>query len=355
MDAFYASVEVLSNPSLRGFPIIVGGDPSSRSVVCSASYEARKYGIRSAMACSIAKRLCPKAIFVSPNFIKYKEVSSSIHAILQSFTSKIEAVALDEAWLDVTENKQNIPSATLIAKSIKNIIKNDLNLSCSAGVSFNKFISKIASDEDKPDGLLVITPDDASLFLNKLEIRKIPGVGKVTQKRLESLGIKFGYQLLEKQESFLVDHFGKMGSHLFNIIRGIDNRPVAVNRKRKSISVENTFAKDIGYGETLLKELQQIVDDLILRMKKASLIGKTLTLKVKFEDFSLVTRSITRNELFCTYRECFDFGKRLLNQVCNVQYKNKHVRLVGIGVSNLVPGRLASNRIKQLDFFHLLK
>ncbi len=354
MDAFYAAVEVLNNPSLKGKPLIVGGNPDSRSVVCSASYEARKFGIKSAMACSIAKRLCPEAVFLRPDFTKYRAVSKHIHEIFTRFTEKIESVALDEAWLDVTKNKKSMPSATLIAKEIKGLIRSELKLSCSAGVSFNKFLAKVASEEKKPDGLFVITPEEAPHFLNKMEIWKIPGVGKVTQRRLELLGIKAGHQLLSKSEGFLVDHFGKMGQRLFHIIRGIDHRPVSNDRKRKSISIENTFDKDLQYGEALIMEMEKLVDGLILRRKRTSLSGKTLTLKVKFNDFSQITRSISRNQPFSSRHDCLSFSQNLLKNVCNMEYSNKSIRLIGIGLSNFLSDSNKSTRFKQLDFFHLL-
>ena len=266
MDAFYASVETLDNPFLKGLPVIVGGDPNSRSVVCSASYEARKFGVKSAMACSIAKRLCPNAVFLKPNFTRYKEISCKIHVIFQRYTVNIEALALDEAWLDVTANLQNIPSATRIAQKIKDEIRDELNLTCSAGVSYNKFLSKIASDEKKPDGLYIITPDAAPEFLKSMRVGKVPGVGNVTQKKLGNFGIEFGNQLEAKDESFLVKHFGKMGRHLFHMIRGRDFRPVCNQRVRKSISTENTFHTDLLYGEQILGELRIIVNALRERL-----------------------------------------------------------------------------------------
>lgn len=215
MDAFYAAVEVLDNPSLKGRPVIVGGNPASRSVVCSASYEARKFGIRSAMACSLAKRLCPGAVFIRPNFTRYREISRRIHEIFKRYTVHIETLALDEAWLDVTVNLQDIPSATQIAQMIKNKIRDELRLTCSAGVSYNKFLSKIASDEKKPDGLFVITPDDAPDFLKSMEVGKVSGVGKVTQKKLEALGIKYGNQLQEKMRIFSSDILERWVSAFF--------------------------------------------------------------------------------------------------------------------------------------------
>ncbi len=355
MDAFYVAVEVLDQPSLAGAPVIVGGRPDSRSVVCSASYEARKFGIRSGMACSVAKRLCPKAVFLSPHFDKYKEYSLRIHQIFRRYTDIIESVALDEAWLDVTVNPKNIPSATWIAELIKKQIRDELRLTCSAGVSYNKFLAKIASDEKKPDGLFVITPEDAPRFLLNMDVRKIPGVGKVTQKRLESLDVKVGSQLLAKSESFLVSHFGKMGKHLYCIIRGEDARPVHPCRERKSVSVENTFQSDLVYGKPLVKELETLVEDLIVRLEKHSAKGKTLTLKVKFSDFQLVARSVTKAGGFSSAGGILPIAMEKLKSVCCAEFSGKGVRLIGVGISNLFNGEAKQNKPVQLDFLHLLK
>ena len=355
MDAFYASVETLDNPFLKGLPVIVGGDPDSRSVVCSASYEARKFGVKSAMACSIARRLCPNAVFIKPHFTRYKEISRKIHEIFQRYTVNIETLALDEAWLDVTVNLQNIPSATRIAQKIKDHIRNELKLNCSAGVSFNKFLSKIASDENKPDGLCVITPDEAPEFLKSMRVGKVPGVGKVTRKKLENFGIEFGYQLQAKDEIFLVKHFGKLGRHLFHMIRGHDFRPVCSKRVRKSVSTENTFHTDLPYGEKILGELIIIVNELRERLEKQAVKGKTLTLKIKFGDFQQITRCITRNEPFAIRDDIFTFCKEKLERICNDAYKGKGIRLLGVGVSNFVTNDKNREKYVQLDFLHLLK
>lgn len=352
MDAFYAAVEILDNQKLKGLPVIVGGNPDSRSVVCSASYEARKFGVKSAMACSVARRLCPKAIFVKPHMERYREISIQIHSIFRRFTETIEALSLDEAWLDVTENIQNIPSATWIAENIKEMIKSELNLTCSAGVSFNKFLAKIASDEKKPDGLFVITPEYAHQFLHNMEVRKIPGVGKVTEKKLATLNVKFGYQLREKTENFLVDHFGKTGHHLFHIIRGIDHRPVNTDRERKSISVEDTFETDLVFGERLVNELKALIERLVLRLEKNDATGKTLTLKVKFDNFKQITRSMTVDERFLSKEGLFLAFYRKLKDVCSSEFQQKGIRLIGVGVSNLLAAN--SNNPGQLNFYHLL-
>ncbi|MCP4296220.1 MAG: DNA polymerase IV, partial [Proteobacteria bacterium] len=251
MDAFYASVEILDNPSLEGLPVVVGGNPNSRAVVCAASYAARKFGIQSAMPCSRAQRLCPDTIFLFPRFERYRELSSTIHGIFRKYTDVIEPLSLDEAWLDVTDNKVDCPSATWLAKMLKSDVRSETGLTGSAGVSYNKFLAKIASDEDKPDGLFVITPESSAEFLEKIAIGKIPGVGKVTQKRLQQLSIEKGHQLLEKTEDYLVKHLGKLGHYLFRIIRGIDQRAVECRGERKSVGIENTFAEDLTYGDDL--------------------------------------------------------------------------------------------------------
>lgn len=352
MDAFYPSVEVLDNPDLRGVALIVGGSPESRGVVSSASYEARKFGVRSAMACALAYKLCPHAIFLRPRMQRYREVSQQIHAIFQQYTDLIEPISLDEAWLDVTENFQQIPSATWIAQRIKQQIREELRLTCSAGVSFNKFLAKIASDEDKPDGLFVITPETAPGFLRNLAVCKIPGVGKVTQAKLKKLGIEYGHQLLQQPELSLVEHFGKMGSYLYSIIRGHDFRPIVSDRECKSISAENTFAADFLYGPELLNELRGICQDLVKRLEKKSLYGKTLTLKIKFHDFQQITRSMTHVQDFDTEAEIFATAHEKLQTVCTDEFPDKPIRLLGVGISNFTrEDHEVASKPQQLELF----
>jgi len=350
MDAFYPSVEVLDNPALKGLPLIVGGDPNGRGVVSSASYEARKFGVRSAMACSVAKRLCSHALFLPPRMNRYREISLQIHAIFKQYTDLIEPISLDEAWLDVTENFQHIPSATWIARKIKEQIKTEPHLTCSAGVSFNKFLAKIASDEKKPDGLFVITPKMAPQFLHDLEVRKIPGVGRVTQGKLKYLGIEYGHQLHDKSEKFLIEHFGKMGTYLFHIIRGQDSRPVVSHRERKSISIEDTFAIDLRYEQPLLEKLRNLCKGLIQRMEKRALSGKTMTLKVKFHDFQQITRSITQEHNYKTEEDIFACAKEKLRVVWESEFPQKRIRLLGVGISNLATGHLKKSESRQLHF-----
>jgi DNA polymerase IV len=353
MDAFYPAVEVLDRPELAGAALIVGGRPESRGVVSSASYEARTFGVRSAMATALAYKLCPHAVFLLPNMARYREVSQQIHAIFQQYTDLIEPISLDEAWLDVTENFQQIPSATWIAQRIKQQIRADIGLTCSAGVSFNKFLAKIASEEDKPDGLFVITPQSAPEFLRRLAVRKIPGVGRVTQAKLKTLGIEFGHHLLAQSEQTLVDHFGKMGAYLYAIIRGQDDRPVVAERACKSISAENTFAIDLGDGAELQAELRQICADLATRLEKHGLFGKTLTLKVKFHDFQQITRSITRLQDFESEAEIFAAAHDKLRAVCAEEFPEKPIRLLGVGISNFAREDNAdrSRTPQQLELF----
>jgi DNA polymerase-4 len=354
MDAFYPSIEVLDHPDLKGLPLIVGGDPNSRGVVASASYEARKFGVRSAMASSVAKRLCPQAIFLPSRISRYREVSLQIHAIFHQYTDLIEPLSLDEAWLDVTENFHQIPSATWIAQKIKDQIKTTLHLTCSAGISFNKFLAKIASDEHKPDGLFVITPEMAPNFLRNMEVRKIPGVGKVTEGKLKQLGIQYGHQLQEQSEAFLVHHFGKMGAYLWHIIRGEDSRPVVSHREYKSISLETTFTDDLRYGQLLLEELKNLCTRLRQRLEKKGISGRTLTVKVKFHDFQQITRRLTQNHDYTTEDDIFTAAQTKLKSVCESEYPHKRIRLLGVGISHLASEQQQSQEDRQYNLFQAL-
>ncbi len=355
MDAFYASVEIKDNPQLAGLPVVVGGSPQSRAVVSAASYKAREYGIRSAMPCSRAQRLCPDAVFLPPRFERYKEISQQIHSIFKKYTSLIEPLSLDEAWLDVTSNFANIPSATWVAMHIKRDIKEQLNLTASAGVSYNKFLAKIASDERKPDGLFVITPENAPAFLEGVAVRKIPGVGKVTAKKLQLFGIEIGYQLLEKTEDFLVQRFGKLGGYLYRIIRGIDDRPVQPSRERKSVGIENTFAVDQFYGEKMTQEMDRLLDGLSNRAKKTGKKARTVHLKVKFEDFKQITRSMTLSSSEDLDNSIRQLAHRKLSEICHQEFPRKKIRLLGVSLSNFikqVPVEHDNNY--QLDIFQFL-
>lgn len=355
MDAFYASVEIKDNPHLAGLPVVVGGSPQSRAVVSAASYKAREYGIRSAMPCSRAQRLCPDAIFLPPRFERYKEISRSIHTIFGKYTAMIEPLSLDEAWLDVTTNHMDIPSATWVAMHIKREIKEQLGLTASAGVSYNKFLAKIASDEKKPDGLFVITPENAPAFLRGIPVRKIPGVGKVTAKRLQLYGIERGEQLLDKSEQFLQERFGKLGGYLFRIIRGVDDRPVESSRERKSVGIENTFAVDHHYGEKLILELDRLLDGLAKRLDQIKKEGRTVHLKVKFEDFKQITRSVTIEPKGRVESSIRQLAHEKLADICRVEYPDKKIRLLGVSLSNFVKQVPIDTDNIQLDIFQFLE
>jgi len=354
MDAFYASVEINDNPQLKGLPVVVGGSPESRAVVTAASYEARKFGIHSAMACSQAKRLCSETIFLPPRFERYKAISAIIHGIFHRYSDLVEPLSLDEAWLDVSINKIDSPSATWLAKMIKDEIKAETGLIASAGVSYNKFLAKIASDEDKPDGLFVITPENAPDFLRHISLRKLPGVGKVTFTKMTELGLTRGDDLLNCSEIFLQNHFGKMGEYLYRLIRGFDNRPVITHRERKSIGLETTFEKDYFFGEELKKQLSQLIEGFYKRLKKAKKIGRTITLKLKFNDFMQVTRSFSNPKQSLHENEISYLLFEKMHEVCTKQFPQKKIRLIGISASNLVSNDLESID-QQLDIFQFLE
>src|SRR5690554_3441652 len=290
MDAFFASVEQMDNPDLRGKPLAVGGN-HERGVVAAASYEARKYGVRSAMASKLAARKCPHLIFVKPRFERYKEISLQIRDIFSTYTDLVEPLSLDEAFLDVTENKVHNPSATLIAREIRERIKEKTGLNASAGISYNKFLAKIASDINKPNGQAVITPEKATGFLEKLPIERFYGIEKVTSEKMKRLGIHNGWDLKQYSLNFLVQRFGKAGGHYYNIVRGIHLSEVHPHRDRKSLSVETTFEKDLFDQEELAVAMGRLSEELLRRLNKNDIKGRTLTLKLKYNDFTLQTRS----------------------------------------------------------------
>jgi DNA polymerase-4 len=332
MDAFYASVEQRDRPELKGKPVIVGGDPQSRGVVAACSYEARKFGIHSAMASSTAYKLCPDAVFIRSRFDAYREVSSQIREIFCEYTDLVEPLSLDEAFLDVTENHKCIPSATLIAQEIKKkIFQRTDGLTSSAGVSFNKFIAKVASDINKPDGITVITPDMAHEFIDRLPIRKFFGVGKVTEEKMLSHGIKTGADLKKFEKDQLIHLFGKSGSYFYNIAHGLDDRPVEPNRIRKSIGKETTLLEDIDDTDQMLEILENIADRLENSLIKREAKGRTITLKIKYFDFQSVTRSITIDEPADTAGVIMKYIKPLLSKT---EAGEKKVRLLGISISN---------------------
>ncbi|MEA4919081.1 DNA polymerase IV [Proteiniphilum sp.] len=331
MDAFYASIEQRDNPELRGKPVAVGYG-EKRGVVAAASYEARKYGVHSAMASVTALRKCPQIIFVMPRFDVYRNVSNQIMQIFLEYTDKVEPLSLDEAFLDVTVNHRGLRSATMIAKEIKQKIFNRTRLTASAGVSFNKFLSKIASDYKKPNGMFVIEPDKAESFIENLPIDKFFGVGKVTAAKMLELGIKTGYDLKQWSEVDLVREFGKAGIAYYHFARGVDDREVESERVRKSLGAEETFLDDLGEIVDMLAALDEIAREVSRRAEKRKFLAKTLTLKIKYADFTIITRSRTVGHFIKTYQELFELGKELLFQVDDLE--DKKIRLMGLTLKN---------------------
>ena len=330
MDAFYASVEQLDNPELRGKAIAVGGS-SERGVVSAASYEARKYGVKSAMSSVIAKRNCPHLIFVKTRFDRYREISQRIREIFYEYTDLVEPLSLDEAYLDVTENKKGNPSASLIAKEIREKIKEKTGLNASAGISINKFIAKIASDFNKPNGQKTVNPEEVEEFLEVLDIRKFHGVGKVTAEKMYMLGIFTGKDLKTKSLDYLTEKFGKSGAHYFNVVRGIHLSEVKPNRIRKSLGAERTFNENISSEIFMLERLENIAEEIERRLKKSKVAGKTITLKIKYSDFTQQTRSKTVSFYISSKELILENARELLYQ----EKMKDSVRLLGISLSNL--------------------
>lgn len=345
MDAFYASVEQRDNPDLKGKPVAVGSD-HKRGVVAAASYEARKFGVRSAMPSMKAKKLCPNLIFVPGRIDVYKEVSNKIHEIFHRYTDIIEPLSLDEAFLDVTKNKQDIELAVDIAKAIKKAIKEELNLIASAGVSYNKFLAKIASDYRKPNGLCTIHPKQASTFIKRLSIESFWGVGPVTAKKMHQLGIHTGKDLLEWSEVGLTQHFGKTGKLYYNFARGVDDRDVEPERIRKSIGCETTLDKDISTKAAVIIELYHVCVELVERIKRKEFKGLTLTLKVKFHDFTQITRSITKEQPLCRLEDILPLSKELVR---DVDFETNPIRLLGLSVSNPIDSEMELDKPKYIQ------
>ncbi len=332
MDSFYASVEQRDDPSLLGKAIAVGGGPEGRGgVVATASYEARKYGVHSAMSSKQALKLCPHIIFLFPRFAVYKEVSRQIRAIFKRYTDLIEPLSLDEAYLDVTEDKLNIGSAIDIAKAIKQAIKDELNLTASAGVSVNKFVAKVASGMNKPDGLTFIGPSKVERFIEQLPVEKFFGVGKVTAAKMKLRGLNYGADLKKLTEAELVNLFGKSGRFFYRIVRGIDNRPVVANQASKSVGAEDTFSYDLTEQEEMLTEIEKISKIVFARLQQHNLIGRTVTLKIKFSDFKQITRSKTFSEGAQSQEFILSVAKTLLS---GIDLDKRKVRLLGVSVSN---------------------
>jgi DNA polymerase-4 len=343
MDAFFASVEQRDNPEYRGKPIVVGGQ-GARGVVAAASYEARKYGIHSAMPSKTAIKKCPFLIFVRPRFEAYKQVSDQIREIFLEYTDLVEPLSLDEAYLDVTHHKKGKPSATLIAKEIKQRILEETGLTASAGISVNKFLAKIASDYRKPNGLFLIKPDEAEAFVENLPIEKFFGIGKVTAEKMHKMHIATGADLKKLSEYELIKHFGKQGIYYYHIARAIDTRQVEPERARKSVGAENTFTTDITDIQEMLQELEEIAKTLFDRIIKSNSFGKTLTLKVKFHDFKQITRSKTLSNEITNYEILWASSLEIFNKT---NLYGQKVRLFGLSVSNL-PSEMLSNAPLQL-------
>ena len=330
MDQFFAAVEQRDQPELKGKPVAVGHD-AERGVVSTASYEARRFGVHSAQSIQVAKRLCPQLIIVEPHYHKYKEVSEQIHGIFHDYTDLIEPLSLDEAFLDVTQNKCGVELAVDIAKEIKQRIKDTTGLTASAGVSYCKFLAKIASDWRKPDGLTVVHPDKALDFIDQLQVQKIWGVGHKTAEKMHRMGIFTGADLRRCSLQHLEHEFGKMGQVFYDFARGIDNRPVISEWERKSVSCEQTFAADISTPSVVTIELYHTVLELERRIRKNQFEGRTLTLKVKYHDFQQITRSITVDHVLRTKADILPLAKQLMH---GVQFGSHPIRLIGLGVSN---------------------
>lgn len=348
MDAFFASIEQKDTPAFRGKPVIVGGKPQSRGVVAACSYEARRFGIHSAMPCYKALKLCPHAIFTRPRMDRYREISIHVMEIFRRYTSLVEPLSVDEAFLDVTINNQNHPSATILAEKIRGQIYQELQLTASAGISFNKFLAKVASDINKPDGLTTIPPEKALDFLSTLPIRKFFGVGKVTEEKMLRLGIRTGHELRQLKEQDLTFHFGKTGTFLYNIVRGIDDRPVEPVRERKSIGSETTLSSDtddLSEIDAILKHLAQQIE---YSMKKKQTGGYTLTLKIRYQDFTTITRSHTTRTPICSSKNIVSLLPRLL---AATNAGTQKIRLLGLSVSKLTGDKKVPYQL-ELPFMH---
>jgi DNA polymerase-4 len=346
MDAFFASIEQRDHPELQGKPVAVGG-AGKRGVVAAASYEARTYGVFSAMPSSVALRKCPNLVFVKHRFDVYRQVSRQIRDIFLEYTDLVEPLSLDEAYLDVTENKKGLKSATIIAKEIKTRIKEATKLTASAGVSINKFLAKVASDQDKPDGLFVITPKQAEAFVENLPIEKFFGIGKVTAQKMHQLGISHGRDLKEMSQEVLIHRFGKVGRYYYHIARAIDDREVNPNRIRKSLGAERTFEDDLLDEQDILEQTGRILDILMERIEKARVKGKTITLKLKFNDFEVLNRSHSLQHYTSKKDEIQMVSVDLVQKELPA---SKGIRLIGLTLSNLNTEYNATAHQLTLDF-----
>ncbi len=340
MDAFFASVEQLDHPEWKGKPLAVGGG-GSRGVVAAASYEARKYGVRSAMSGAMARSLCPHLLFTKPRFERYKELSEAIRNIFFQYTDKVEPLSLDEAYLEVSE----APSATLIAAEIRDKIYQTTGLTASAGISINKFLAKIASDWNKPNGQKTLAPEEVLPFLETLDVKKFHGIGEKTKLKMYSLGIYTGKDLKAQSEKYLNEHFGKSGMYYYQVVRGIQNSPVKTTRIPKSIGAERTFESNLSSELFLEEKLKTIAQIVAKRLQKSTLAGKTITLKIKYSDFTLQTRSKTENRFISAEAILFEKAKELLYQERLIN----SVRLIGITISNLNTTQTIKKQIEKKD------
>lgn len=345
MDAFFASVEQLDNPRLRGLPLIVGGDPAGRGVVAACSYAARAFGVHSAMPCGQAKRLCPQAIFVRPRLNRYREVSGQVMAIFRSCTTLVEPLSLDEAYLDVSSNHLGEPSATRVAEYVRARILKETGLTASAGVSCNKFLAKIASGHKKPNGLTVIPPEAAAAFVANLPVRKFFGVGEATERKMQAQGIQTGADLLRFSVEELTRFFGKSGRFFYNIARGIDQRPVLAHRERKSLGTETTLQSDILALDAVQAVLTGLAHELGTDLRGRDICGKTLTLKMRYQDFTTITRSCTD---IAGFADTDDLLAQLPRLVAATEAGRRRIRLLGLSVSNLLPKSALPRRVRQL-------
>jgi len=333
MDAFFAAVYIRDHPEVKGKAVICGGPANSRGVVSTCNYEARKYGIHSAMPSFKAHKLCPHGIFVKPDFDAIREVSEIARKIFYEYSDLVEPVSIDEAYIDVTENKKDLASATQIAIEIRRKIFNKTKLTASAGVSYNKFLAKIASDMNKPDGLMVVTPLKAKQVLEELPIGKFHGIGKASEIKMNMLGIRTGKDLKERTLKELMKHFGKVGSYYYNIVRGIDDREVTTDRIRKSLGHERTFAKDISDVNKMVEILTKLGEKISKQMLEKKFKAKTLTLKVKYANFDVVSRSKSLDISFDKEEIISHLGRKMLLETLGPKCK---IRLLGLSVSNLI-------------------
>ena len=346
MDAFYASIEQRGRPELQGKPVIVGGDPDGRGVVSTCSYEARRFGVHSAMSSAKARRLCPEAVFLKPRFEVYKSVSDQVRELFCEYTDLVEPLSLDEAYLDVTQNKKGMIYATTVAREILKRIWEETRLTASAGVSFNKFLAKVASDMKKPAGITVVTPQQADEFTDRLPIRKFFGIGGVTEKRMLDMGIRIGADLKKKDRAQLIHHFGKTGGYFYDIAHGEDERPVNPTRIRKSIGKETTLKEDTDDRETMLTILEKIALQIEELMAMRNLSGQTITLKIKYHDFERITRSTTVPEPVRNTNEIMRHVRLLFD---NTEAGRRKVRLLGVTISNFADDKSVRRMYTQLS------